>query len=316
MKSKHDVKYLITAMMLSVTTSATLSATETANVNNEKPSSPVIQTPQPITVIETTDKVDIPTLAEPKAQVSSVKEEPGAPVIQTPQPLAITETTAKVDTPTLAEPAAQVSNVKEKSEAPVIQTPQPLAVTETTDKDDAPALAEPAAQVSNVKDKPEAPVIQTPQSVAVIETTDKDDAPALAEPTAQESNAKEKIKNDNIEIETVVEAETKNILPATLNDAMPIAENKVNNYIPLFDGAIIFANIDDDLPAIANYYVQASEQEIIDFYQVSFGNSISQERKHGRLTLLYQADDLIQRVVISEQDGKHQVDVIVEKTTK
>ena len=200
--------------------------------------------------------------------------------------------------------------------APVIQTLQPQAIVETTDKVDIPVLAEPEASVSSVKEKPEAPVIQTPQPLAVIETTDKVDTPDLAEPEAQMSNIKEKIKKDNIEIETVVEAETKKVLPSTLKDPMPIAENKANSYIPLFDGAIIFANIDDSLPAIANYYVQASEQEVIDFYQLNFGDAISQERKHGRLTLIYQVGDLAKRVVISEQNGKHQVDVIVEKTTE
>jgi hypothetical protein len=100
------------------------------------------------------------------------------------------------------------------------------------------------------------------------------------------------------------------------NKTMPVTTNKTNDYILVLDDAIIFANFDDALPAVVNYYSQASEQEIINFYQQSFGDASSQERKRGRLTLTYQTSELVKRVIISKQNAKRQVDVIVEQVTK
>jgi len=157
-------------------------------------------------------------------------------------------------------------------------------------------------------------IVETLQPVAFVET-EKVNIPVLAEPIviAEDNDISDKSKNIEDETEQVVETESTSLIP---NEPMPIPENKTNSYIPLLEGAVIFANFDDALPAVVNYYIQLSEQEIIDFYQQSFGDAITQDRKRGRLTLTYQSDDLLKRVVISEQNGKRQVDVIVEQATR
>jgi len=82
--------------------------------------------------------------------------------------------------------------------------------------------------------------------------------------------------------------------------------------IPLLEGAQIFAEFSDSLPAVINYFTNASETQIIDFYQQAFGEAHSQERKRGRLTLEYSEGEEAMRVVISQQNNKRQVDVIIE----
>ena len=82
--------------------------------------------------------------------------------------------------------------------------------------------------------------------------------------------------------------------------------------IPVLEDAQIFAEFSDALPAVINYFTQSSEAKIIDFYQQAFGEAYSQERKRGRLTLQYQKGKEAMRVVISQQNKKRQVDVIIE----
>jgi hypothetical protein len=93
--------------------------------------------------------------------------------------------------------------------------------------------------------------------------------------------------------------------------AMPNVTKAKNKYIPLMADAVIFANYDDELPAIVNYYTQASEDEIILFYQASFKKELTKERMRGRLTLNYSTDDRSITVIISPQNNKYQVDVIM-----
>lgn len=87
------------------------------------------------------------------------------------------------------------------------------------------------------------------------------------------------------------------------------AENSVS--IPTLDNAQVFADFTDELPAVLNYFTLATEEQIIDFYDQNFGDSISQEVKRGRLTLTYKKEKQAIRVVISQQNNKRQVDVIV-----
>jgi len=91
----------------------------------------------------------------------------------------------------------------------------------------------------------------------------------------------------------------------------PVINNGVIN-IPVLDDAQVFAEFTDSLPAVINYFTNASEAQAIDFYQQAFGEAHSQERKRGRLTLKYTGSDEIMRVVISQQNKKRQVDVIIE----
>jgi len=82
--------------------------------------------------------------------------------------------------------------------------------------------------------------------------------------------------------------------------------------IPILDNAQVFAEFTDKLPAVINYFTRSSEEKVIDFYQQAFGEPYSQELKRGRLTLQYQEGEEVMRVVISQQNKKRQVDVIIE----
>lgn len=82
--------------------------------------------------------------------------------------------------------------------------------------------------------------------------------------------------------------------------------------IPMTTNAQVFADFTDELPAVLNYFTSATEEQIIDFYQQHYSDSLSQERKRSRLTLIYQQDQHKIRIVISQQNKKRQVDIIVE----
>ncbi|MEI6895333.1 MAG: hypothetical protein V5789_12080 [Colwellia sp.] len=82
--------------------------------------------------------------------------------------------------------------------------------------------------------------------------------------------------------------------------------------IPVLEDATIFAEFSDELPAVINYFTHASEAQVIDFYQQEFGEVHSQDRRRGRLTLKYQEGEETMRVVISPQNNKRQVDIIIE----
>lgn len=86
------------------------------------------------------------------------------------------------------------------------------------------------------------------------------------------------------------------------------------NLIPVIDNAHVFANFTDDMPAVLNYFTSSSEDEIIDFYASHYGEPVAQESKRERLTLTYSSDNKTIRVVISQQNNKRQVDIIVEAT--
>ena len=99
--------------------------------------------------------------------------------------------------------------------------------------------------------------------------------------------------------------------------ALEDSEASTNNIIiPMMTNAQVFADFTDDIPAVLNYFTNASEEQIIDFYQQHYSDSLSQERKRGHLTLTYQQDKHNVRVVISQQNRKRQVDVIVELKEK
>ncbi|MCP4992120.1 MAG: hypothetical protein GY928_40555 [Colwellia sp.] len=82
--------------------------------------------------------------------------------------------------------------------------------------------------------------------------------------------------------------------------------------IPTLADAKVFAEFTDFLPAVINYFTDASEVQVIEFYQQEFGVACSQERKRGQLTLNYAEGEEVVRVVISQQNKKRQVDIIVE----
>lgn len=83
--------------------------------------------------------------------------------------------------------------------------------------------------------------------------------------------------------------------------------------IKKIEDAQVFASFTDELPAVLNYFTKASEQQIIDFYISEYGEIKSQELKRKRLTLKFENNGQNIRVVISKQNNKQQVDVIVTK---
>jgi len=82
--------------------------------------------------------------------------------------------------------------------------------------------------------------------------------------------------------------------------------------IPMMTNAQVFADFTDELPAVLNYFTSATQEQVIDFYQQHYGDYLSQETKRSRLTLIYQQGQHKVRVVISQQNRKRQVDIIVE----
>ncbi len=82
--------------------------------------------------------------------------------------------------------------------------------------------------------------------------------------------------------------------------------------IPVIEDAQIFAEFSDALPAVINYFTHSTEAQVINFYQQAFGEAYSQERKRDRLTLKYREGEETMRVVVSQQNNKRQVDVIIE----
>ena len=92
-----------------------------------------------------------------------------------------------------------------------------------------------------------------------------------------------------------------------------LAESKNEIDISAMPDAQVFASFTDSLPAVLNYFTKAEQQTIIDFYQKNYGEIVSQETKRKRLTLIFNQNDNQIRVVISQQNKKRQVDVIVSK---
>ena len=83
--------------------------------------------------------------------------------------------------------------------------------------------------------------------------------------------------------------------------------------IPMLDNAQVFAEFTDEMPAVLNYFTLATEEQVVNFYQQQFNEPTSKERKRGRLTLTYLKGEQAIRVVVSQQNKKRQVDVIVEQ---
>ncbi|WP_448211135.1 hypothetical protein [Colwellia sp. MEBiC06753] len=82
--------------------------------------------------------------------------------------------------------------------------------------------------------------------------------------------------------------------------------------IPVLTDAKVFAEFTDQLPAVVNFYTHATEDEVIAFYANYYGEPVDEQRKRGRLTVIYYHNDIATRVVISEQDNYRQVDVLQE----
>lgn len=86
--------------------------------------------------------------------------------------------------------------------------------------------------------------------------------------------------------------------------------------IAVMDNARIFAQFDDDIPAVINYFTSSEEEEIITFYKSIYGEPNSYERLKGILTLRFSSDLYNTRVVISQQNKARQVDILITNIEK
>ncbi len=90
-----------------------------------------------------------------------------------------------------------------------------------------------------------------------------------------------------------------------------LAEEAPTFDIPVIERAQVFAQFTDRLPAVVNYFSDESEEVIISFYQEIYGEKLSQERKRERLTVYFNDENNNIRVIISQQNNKRQVDVLM-----
>lgn len=86
--------------------------------------------------------------------------------------------------------------------------------------------------------------------------------------------------------------------------------------LPRVENAQVFAEFIDRYPAVLNYFTAESEANIIAFYQKNYGEIISRSLKRERLTIFFTEDDKSIRVVISQQNNKRQVDLLIELLPK
>ena len=84
--------------------------------------------------------------------------------------------------------------------------------------------------------------------------------------------------------------------------------------VPVLKDAHIFADFTDTLPAVVNYYTLATKEQIITYYSQQFGKPISQQNTQNYLTLLYQQEQKMIRIVLSQQENQRQVDIIIESS--
>lgn len=85
--------------------------------------------------------------------------------------------------------------------------------------------------------------------------------------------------------------------------------NKISAEV--MEDARVFAQFDDETPAVVNYFTKNNETNIVAFYEEKYGQSISSERNRGRLEKAFIKDGYNIKVIISEQNKFRQVDVLI-----
>ncbi len=97
----------------------------------------------------------------------------------------------------------------------------------------------------------------------------------------------------------------------SVNSNKVMTEKKYNS-VPILKNAHVFAQFTEEMPMVINYFTLSTEKQIIDFYNKNYGDALASELKRGRLTLSYQFNEQKIRIVISQQDKKRQVDIIIQ----
>ncbi|MDO7084660.1 hypothetical protein WNY51_01685 [Pseudocolwellia sp. AS88] len=84
--------------------------------------------------------------------------------------------------------------------------------------------------------------------------------------------------------------------------------------IEVMSDAKVFAKLDDELPAVVNYFTKRSENSILAFYEEKYGKAISSNRKRGHLENSFINNNHNITVIVSERNNQRQVDVMVTKS--
>jgi len=82
--------------------------------------------------------------------------------------------------------------------------------------------------------------------------------------------------------------------------------------IPKLDNAQVFAEFNDELPAVANYFTPSSQEEIVSFYKRQYGEVVQLDDKYGRLTYHFANNSQKIRIAISTQGEVQEVDIFIE----
>ena len=103
------------------------------------------------------------------------------------------------------------------------------------------------------------------------------------------------------------------VLCSALLSTTTFAADTNNVSIEVMSDARIFAQFDDEIPAVINYFTKKNETNIVAFYEEHYGQSILSERRKGRLEKSFTKDGYNIKIIISEQNNFRQVDVLVTK---
>jgi hypothetical protein len=86
--------------------------------------------------------------------------------------------------------------------------------------------------------------------------------------------------------------------------------------IAVMDDARIFAQFDQETPAVVSYFTANTEINIIGFYSDIYGKPIDNKTNRERLELTFINPQHNIRIIISQQDNLRQVDILVSQLKK
>ena len=101
------------------------------------------------------------------------------------------------------------------------------------------------------------------------------------------------------------------LLSATLISTSANATDTEKVTIEVMNDAKIFAQFDDEIPAVINYFTKSNETSIVNFYKEKYGQAITSNRRKGRLEKSFVKDKHNIKIIISEQNSFRQVDVLI-----
>jgi hypothetical protein len=84
----------------------------------------------------------------------------------------------------------------------------------------------------------------------------------------------------------------------------------------VMDDARIFAQFDQEIPAVVSYFTKYTEIDIVRFYSDIYGKPIDSKTIRERLELTFVNTQHNIRIIISQQDKLRQVDILVTQLDK